>query len=326
MRAFVTGGTGFVGSHLVEGLLERGYTEVRCLVRGDLKWLANLPTTVVQGSLDNQDAIEMAMRDIDVVYHVAGLTRAPSLDRLVEVNVEGTMAVLEAAAAASVSRVLVTSSLAAVGPSGGEPHTEASALAPISDYGTSKAMMEQAIEAWVAEHPHGPAVTVVRPPAVYGPREADIYTIIRAADRQRMFPIVGDAGVPRLDLVFVKDLVRGMVAAAEEESASGKTYFVGGKGHTWREIRNAVESALGKRLFTLPVPGALVELVGSIAESLGGLAGRYPPLNREKAREAKATWLASGEQAERDLGYVPHVPLAEGMKQTVSWYRTHGWL
>jgi len=201
--------------------------------------------------------------------------------------------------------------------------TEDAPLKPISNYGRSKAEMERKIK----ERIDGPPVVVVRPPSVYGPREADIFTLIKAADKQRILPIVGDGNVPQLDLVHVRDLVNGMIAAAESEASSGRTYFLGGpRGYSWDEIRSAIRGALGHGALSINVPRMLVGVIGVASEGIGKLLGKYPPLNREKAREAKASWLVSSDRARTDFGYEASVSLEEGMSETVRWYRESGWL
>ncbi|MEM8558618.1 MAG: NAD-dependent epimerase/dehydratase family protein [Bacteroidota bacterium] len=332
-RAFVTGGTGFVGSHLVEELLARGYAEVRCLVRSRRKWLGGLAITPVAGGLHDLDALLDGVAGVEEVYHVAGLTRARTQDELDRANVSGTLNVLEAVrtAAPSVRRVVVVSSLAAVGPSPvaeGKPQAldEAAPLAPISMYGRSKATMEWALDGWRAKHPGAPAITLVRPPAVYGPREADIFTMIQTASRG-LFPIVGDGATKALSLVHVRDLVRGIVDLAASPLAEGETYFVGSEAaYSWSEIRDAVVGALGGRTLTVKVPPTLVTGIGTVVEKVAGVFGQYPPLNREKAEEARHAWICSVAKAKRHVGFAQTVPLDAGMRETVAWYRAEGWL
>lgn len=325
MKAFVTGGTGFVGSHLVEELQRRGYDEVRALVRSDPRWLDGLDVVPVRGDLFAEEALREGVRGVDAVFHVAGLTRAPTQDALDRANVTGTLNLLEAVreAAPDVRRVLVTSSLAAVGPSAERPLTEADPLRPITRYGRSKEAMEAAVQERFRDLP----VTIVRPPVVYGPREADVFTIIKTADRQRIFPIVGNGREPQLSMVHVRDLVRGMADAAEAAGAAGETYFLGSEAYySWNEIREAIIEALGKPIVKVNVPVALVGPVGAVVEGVGRMMGEYPPLNREKAREARASWLCSVAKARREIGYRQSVGLEEGMAETVAWYRSQGWL
>ncbi|RMF59491.1 MAG: NAD-dependent epimerase/dehydratase family protein [Bacteroidetes bacterium] len=323
--AFVTGGTGFVGSHLVEELKRRGYGEVRCLVRSRLKWLDGLDIVPVEGGLDDEDALREGVRGVDYVYHVAGLTRATAWEAFEEANVRGTLRLLDAVRAVNpnVKRVLVTSSLAAVGEADVPVADETTPLRPISQYGKSKALMEERLAPYHADLP----LVVVRPPAVYGPREADIFTFFKTVDRG-LCPIVGEAHRPDLSLVHVRDLVRGMVDAAEHEATPGQTYFLGSEEHySWAQIRDATMAALGKKALTVPIPGALVEVVGAVAEGVGRLLGTYPPLNREKAREIRrACKMCAVDKARAHFGYRQTIPLEDGLRETIAWYRSAGWL
>ena len=324
--AFVTGGTGFVGSHLAEELIRRGY-RVRALVRSDPKWLDGLDVETVPGGLHDADALRRGMDGADLVAHVAGMTRARTQEPLDHVNVEGTRAVLEAVRDTGIPRVLVTSSLEAMGPNRLRPDgtpvpaTEADAPQPISMYGISKARMEDVVRRDFADL----GVTVVRPPAVYGPREADLYEMVKGAARG-LFPIVGDAHQPRVSMVYVADLVRGMADLAEAPEAAGETFFVGTPGFSWAEVRAAVEAAVGRKTLTLPIPGRVIGAVGALAEWGGGLVGTLPPLTRDKAEAARHAWVCSSEKAAGVVGYVPEVGLVEGFAATVAWYRAEGWL
>ena len=325
---FLTGGTGFIGSHLAERLVEDGHA-VRALVRRDPKWLLGMPVERVAGDLSDAGVLREALRGVDVVYHVAGLTRAPlgpaGDAALHAANVTATTDLLDAVAdAAPEARVVVTSSLAAVGlrpPSG--VADEATPLRPVSRYGASKATMEAVLRPYFERL----RLTVVRPPAVYGPREADIFTVFQTAARLRLFAVVGDPRALALTLVHVRDLVSGMAMAAQER-AVGQTYFLGSeRDYAWADVRDATARALGHRLATLRIPTALVVPLGTAAERIGRMFGQYPPLNREKALEIRdaCTRCDSG-KAIVELGYEPSVDLEKGLAETVRWYRENGWL
>ena len=330
--AFVTGGTGFIGSHLVEELLRRGYGEVRCLVRSEEKWLAGMDVIPIRGELSDVELLWNALSGVDYVYHVGGVTRAQAWETFEQANVKATLNLLGAVkmAAPDVRKVLVTSSLAAVGRCEGGVADETSPLQPISEYGRSKAAMEKALadphEMRTSLQEDLPLV-IIRPPAVYGPREKDIYEVFKTASRG-LFPILGGGDTPDLSLVHVRDLVRGMVDAAESDVTTGETYFLGSERfYAWNEIKAATMDALGKKVLTIPVPGALVGPIGAAAEAWGKLTRQYPPLNREKAREirhaCKMCWI---DKAQRDFGYRPDVRLEDGIEETISWYRDEGWL
>jgi nucleoside-diphosphate-sugar epimerase len=323
--AFVTGGTGFVGSHLVELLLESGYDDVRCLVRSKPKWLEGMDVSLVRGSLEDDAMLREAVRDVNYVYHVGGLTRSTRWEAYYEANVDGTLKLLEAVSDVNpgVNKVLVTSSLALVGKSDQPVADEDTPMRPLSLYGRSKAEMEVQLESWTDRLP----LVIVRPPAVYGPREADIYTFFKTVSKG-ICPIVGFGNEPDLSLVHVSDLVRGMVAAAESDVTVGKTYFIGSEEqYSWPEIRDVVKEVVNRPVLTVRVPKFLVIPVGTVVEWLGRLFGQYPPLNREKADEIlNACKMCSSARAGRDFGYRQEVPLEEGITQTVAWYRAEGWL
>ena len=170
-------------------------------------------------------------------------------------------------------------------------------------------------------------VTIVRPPAVYGPRDRDILTFFQTV-KKGFCPVVGGGSDPELSLVHVRDLVRGMVDAAESSATVGETYFLGsGSIYAWNDVKAATLDALDSWALTVPVPGALVGAVGAVAEAWGRLTGSYPPLNREKAREIRHACKACAiGKAQRDFGYAPQVSLEEGVRETIRWYEEEGWL
>lgn len=328
----MTGGTGFVGSHLAEELLRRGYSEVRCLVRSDPKWLADVDVVRVSGDLGDDADLEGALDGVTHVYHVAAVTRAREYSVFVRANVDGTLRLLRAVESAcpDVSRVLVTSTLAVIGVSEVPVATEETPMNPVSGYGRSKALMEKRIadrgesgRSYLERLP----LTIVRPPAVYGPREKDILTFFRTVSRG-LCPIIGGDGSDLLSLVHVHDLVGGMIDAAEAPAAIGETYFLGsGRPHTWEEIRDATVEVMGRRVVTVRIPPGLVRSVGTLTEKTAGLLGKYPPLNREKATEiVDACKACSSEKAGAHFGYSPGISIREGIRSTIEWYRQTGWI
>jgi nucleoside-diphosphate-sugar epimerase len=331
--ALVTGGTGFVGSHLVEELLRRGMDEIRCLVRTDPKWLSGLDVTTVHGDLSDVDVLWDALDGVDEVYHVAGRTRAPTKDAFYEANVQATLNLLGAVkhAAPDLDRVLITSSLAAVGRCEQEVATENAPLRPVSMYGRSKAQMEEALQERPETTPESYAetlpLTVVRPPAVYGPRDRDILDFFQAVKRH-VCPVVGGGSARTLSLVHVRDLVAGMVDACRHPDTVGETYFLGSeRPYAWNEVKRAATAALDTWAVTVPVPGPLVGLVGAVSEVWGAMSGTHPPLNRDKAREIRhACTACSIEKAQQDFGYAPSISLDDGVADTIAWYRSEGWL
>jgi len=329
---FVTGGTGFVGSHLVEELLRREAGDIRCLVRTDPKWLTDLDVTSVHGDLSDVKVLWDALDGVDEVYHVAGRTLAPTEDAFYEANVQATLNLMGAIkhAAPTLDRVLVTSSLAAVGRCSQDVATEDSPLRPVSKYGHSKAQMEEALS-----EPHEMTnsyraalpITIVRPPAVYGPRDRDTLDFFQAVKRH-VCPIVGRGGAETLSLVYVRDLVAGMIDAARHPEATNETYFLGSeRPYAWNEVKQAATAALDTWAVTLPVPGPLVNLAGAASEAWGALTGTHPSLNRDKAQEIRHACTACAiDKARRDFDYRPSTSLHEGVAATIQWYQTQGWL
>ena len=326
--AFVTGGTGFIGSHLAESLLQCGYSEVRCLVRSKPKWLSGIDIIPVRATLMDQSAIIEAVSGVDYVYHLGGVTRATNWDALYDGNVLATRNLLNAIELAnpSIKKVLITSTLAVIGrvddATADQIPDESTPRNPVSQYGLSKAVMEDVV--WRQFGSKLP-ITIIRPSSVYGPRDRDIYTFFRTVSRGICPILRGDKG---LSLVHASDLVQGIIAAAESKTAAGNTYFLGSRDVvSWAGLRTATLSALQRKAISVYLPRILVRPLGAASQFLGKLAGEYPPLNREKAREILyAAKTCSSVKARQDFGYLEDVTLAEGVAQTIAWYKTEGWL
>ena len=324
MKAFVTGGTGFIGSHLADRLIEmNAYEEVRCLIRSNEKWLKGKQFTRIQGDLDDLTVLRKAVQDVDVIFHIAGRVKAPTYEELKHANVDTTENLLRIAQKEGVSKVVVLSSLAAVGPSENGPVTEATPMNPISNYGKSKKQMESLIH----ELSDGEmSITILRPPAVYGPREDQIYSFFKMVNN-RICPIIGDGQHPKISMIYVGDVINGIMKAVDQKTPGVHTYFVSGpEVYTWNQIRGTTSKVLGKKALPIYVKPKLVKSIAGTVEKAASFFGVYPVLNKEKAKELILEWTCSSEKAREELGYTPEYSLGEGISRTIHWYQRHHWL
>ena len=323
MRVFVTGGTGFVGSHVVRALAARGHAPV-CLVRDPGKAaaaFAGASPDLVRGDLDDGAALARGSAGADAVVHVAGLTAARTRTELFAVNVEGTRAVTVAAAAAGVRRFVHVSSLSAAGPvaNGVVPTTGDEAL-PVSDYGRSKLAGEEPVRALAIPW------TILRPPAVYGPRDVEFLRIFRIV-RRGVTPIFG-AGAQRLSLVFAPDLAEAIARCLDGAVPSGRVFYPAHRDVTTsRALVEAIARALGVPSRIVPVPTALVRPFLWLSGTAARLAGRATLLAPDKANEILAdAWTCSPSALESATGWHAATALADGLRLTADWYRAAGWL
>jgi dihydroflavonol-4-reductase len=326
VRVLVTGGTGFIGSHLVEALLAQGH-EVRCLVKDTrrLGWISGLPSvTIVQGGMDEPRSLLAGVRGVDQVYHVAGLTRARAARDFFRVNGAGTRHLVHACleTPSGPRRLVHLSSLAAVGPMPmPTPCAEDVAPRPVSPYGQSKLEGEAAVLG-VRDRLH---VTVLRPSVVYGPRDRGVLEIARWVARG-LLPM--PAGPSRsFSLCYVQDLVRALLIAGESKVASGEIFHVAGDGaFTWEQMGDALGEALGVHPTPLRIPWPILLALATGADAWAWVTGRPQYFSRGKVRDAAGHWLCDTGKARRQLGIVLGVGLREGAAVTVKWYREAGWL
>ena len=327
MNLFVTGGTGFIGSHLTERLAQESEAnKITCLVRKEERWLRGQSVEKVQGDLFSEKLIRDALEGTDVVFHCAAIVKARHESTFTRVNVEGTKNLVRWAQEAGVKKFIILSSLAAAGPGFGKPRTEQDTPNPITMYGRSKWRMEQE----VSDLSDGRMeITFLRPPAVYGPREDQIYTLFTMMKR-RVMPMAGNGEFPMLSLMHVRDVTAGMINALHpvvSDAPLVRTYFLSGPSDvSWNMVKRSAELVFGKRIVGLKINSGTVLALGAISETVGQLFGFYPVLNREKSREMIQEWRCSADKARKELGFSPTMGLEEGVRDTIQWYRNHGWL
>jgi len=322
MKALVTGGSGFIGSHLVETLLARGWDV--CVIAKDRMYCSDTSVPVTIADLRDEQVLAPLLRDVDMVYHVAGLTRARRSVDYYTVNHLGTRALLRACErhCFRLQRLVYVSSLTAVGPRlGADEVTETTHYHPVSHYGRSKMLAEIEVLDAAGSMP----VTIVRPSAVYGPRDRDFFRYFKMI-RTGIEPLLG-SGHHQLNLVYVEDLVRGIIQAGEHPSGNGEVFFIGGENFSTEMICRRIAEAMKKRPLVFHLPESIIYVVGAAGEAAGRLLRRQVFFNVQKVREAvQDAWTCSIEKARGRIGFEPHYSISDGMAVTYEWYRENGWL
>lgn len=319
MKVLVTGANGFIGSHLAEELLRRGY-EVYALLRGKKRWLPE-GVKVLLGDLRGELP---ELRGFHHVFHLAALTRAKKPREYFEVNTKGTerlaRRILEGGGITG--KFVFLSSLSAQGPTRPDrPLTEEVPPRPISPYGESKLRAEEALKGLAGSLP----VVILRPAIVYGPRDDYMIEFFRILKRG-FLPLLRDG--QWLSMCYVEDVVQALVLASEKEIPSGEVFLLSdGSYYPLQGIADMVASILGVRIRRIRIPVAIAKTVAFLSEAWGKARGYPPPFNRNKLAEAlQEAWICDNFKARKILGFEPRYPLEEGLKLTLRWYQEVGWL
>ncbi|UCC41691.1 MAG: NAD(P)-dependent oxidoreductase [Candidatus Aminicenantes bacterium] len=323
MKAFVTGGTGFIGSHLIDFLLQKGI-EVHALVRdrNNLKWLKELNISLLEGDLFSIPPIPA---DIDYVFHAAGFTKASKSADYYTVNQQGTASLFQSLQSQRTlpKKVIYLSSIAAAGPSfEKKPVKEDDAPHPITPYGKSKLMGEQEALNFKDTYP----VVILRVAAIYGPRDRDFL---------RYFNFIKKGILPALSsqqrllsLCYIKDLIQAIYLCSQKELESGEIINIADpQPYSWDEYGKAAGLAMGKTLKRVRVPHLVIYL-GALISEIGGKIRRKPSIfNRDKYKEMKETaWIADVTKAVEKLPFSPQYSLQEAIQETIDWYFNNNWL
>jgi nucleoside-diphosphate-sugar epimerase len=313
-RVLVTGATGFVGSHVAHALVKAGY-EVRCGVRASssTRWISGLPVERV--GLDMKGRAEdfsLAVENVDLVVHAAGITRARRTEDYHAVNAGGTRKLASAALGAGVRRFVLISSLAARGPDGRDH--------PESAYGRSKLEAEAHLRALDSQI----EPVILRPAAVYGPRDTDLLPLFKMA-RAGFLALPSTANV--LQPVYAEDVARAALAAARKAAGSGPFPVAEAARYTWGDVVAGLEKALGRNVRAVRLPPAAFPLAGRAAEWAARAFSAVPIIDERRGRDLAAhTWTCDVSETEAALGWRAEVPLFEGLERTARWYRQAGWL
>ena len=326
MKALVTGATGFIGSHLVEAFLQRG-DQVRCLVRktSDLKWLKGLPIETTQGDCNDRRSLAEAVKGVDQVFHLAGVTKALQEKTYFEVNALGTENLIHACLQHNphLQKFIYLSSQAAAGPcQNGDKKKELDRCEPVSLYGQSKRMGEDFALAHANELP----LLILRPSAVYGPRDRDIYTFFKLLSKKIKPCLSGEDQY--LSLCYVQDIVSAILLASETKESGGEIFFLSdGQSYRWEEVGDILAEVMGITPICIRVPGWMILGIASVSEYFSKISGKPALLNKGKVEEmVQKNWVCDITKAKEVLGFEPTVPLIEGARLTFEWYKKENWL
>ncbi len=326
MKIFVTGGTGFLGSHLVDTLLNEGH-EVTCLVRSssNLRWLKGKSVRLVQGDLlPDNFGLREGLKNADGCIHAAGVISTTNPKDYYRINAGGTRHCLEAAAkvAPNLKRFVLLSSIAAAGPSrNGVSIHEGMESKPITLYGHSKLEAEKILLTFKSRLP----VTILRPPAIYGPRDRMILPVFKMAKRHLYFKPFGR---PRyISMAYVEDVARACLWAAKTEKANGEIFYVtDGDSYPWEDIADTLAQIFHHKVFKIAAPKSILWPVAFVSELLALTKKKIPPITRVHVKQFYAPGWNIDVSKIRAAGFHPRFNLQEGMQASVAGYRQLGWL
>ena len=329
MRLLVTGGTGFIGSHLAEEGRRRGAEVVvlgltdRPEEQANIEALRRQGVEIVSGSITDPALCGRAMRGVTHVFHLAvAMREGGKRDEFFErVNLDGTRHLLQAATAGGVARFVYCSTIGIYGHRAPGVTREDSLLAPGNVYERSKVAAEALVREVGAAT--GLPFTILRPADVYGPRDQRLLKLFRGVSRGR-FPLFG-SGSGRRHMVYVDDVVSAFFRACEREEALGEALIVAGpRSCTLRELIALVQEATGSRRYGIRLPLAPMLATAAVVEDVCQALGLDPPIYRRRMDFFWSDSEFDTSRGRRVLDWAPAVDLPEGIRRTAEAYRRSG--
>jgi nucleoside-diphosphate-sugar epimerase len=325
-KVLITGASGFLGYHLINAALEKGY-EVYAAVRksSDISHLAGLPVRFTELNYKDVDEMEkvFAENEFNYVIHAAGTTKALTGQEYDLVNNTYTQNLAKAAEKnrAQIKRFVFISSLAATGPSNNvEQRIHDNAVPyPVTAYGKSKLNAEVGLKK--VEIP----VTILRPTAIYGPREKDIFIVTQTINKG-LDPYIGRFS-QKLSFVYAKDMAEVAVNALRKTGDYSIYNISDGREYSRYEYANIVKSLLGKKAWRFHIPLVILKGFLYVSDGINKRLKKVSPLSIEKLNElTAANWSCDISKAQSELDFVPQYDLEKGLMESVDWYKKNNWL
>ena len=327
MRALVTGGHGFVGSYVVEELFKKGF-EVVCLIRNssDLRWIKHLPVHYYYADIRDKNSFQGFPKNLDYVYHIAGLIKAKAPQDFFQVNQYGTLYFLKACLEQNpnLKRFVLVSSVAATGPSSSlKPKIELDPETPISIYGKSKLGGEKVLKEHIGNTPY----TIIRPPAVFGPRDTGMFTFFKTIKKLKGLFLLK----PKkrfYSFIHAKDLAEAIVGASLSENTKNQTYhIVNDQIYPFEYVVNLISKEFSQKPRIYFLPNSLVLLAAKCADLYMKIFKKPTHFNSMKLPELQASyWIFSPQKAFHDFGWKNKISLEDCIQETAKWYLDNGWL
>lgn len=326
-KAFVTGAAGFIGSKLIRDLLNKDF-KVIALVRPDenLNNISNLKIEILTGDLSRPVELEKILPDVDYVFHLAALLGEGRMgaEFVRKVNVEGSKVLIDhyVKNGGNLKRFVFISSAAAGGPSGvSGRHDELSESNPISVYGETKLETENYLMSLQQKIPF----SILRLPLIYGPmNRRGTLTLFKLINKRIQLINLRN----KFSVGFVDDITQGIIKTAESDISLGKKYYIGEDTiYSTNEIMCMMAKALNKKPFKIIAPYRLIYSISFIIEKTLKVFGKSPALSSVSIQSYfKSNWCVNPERAKKELKYKTNFPLEKGIKITVDWYKSNGYL
>jgi dihydroflavonol-4-reductase len=328
MLAFLTGATGFIGSHIADVLLSHGF-QVRCGYRehSNIQWLKDKPFDLVKYSLFDTQSLSEAVKDVDYIIHCGGIISANKPDDFFRINTQGTINLLKAVKESSpnIKRFIYISSQTIAGPakSLSEPVTEFDEPHPHTTYARSKKEAEDSVLEFGKYFP----VTILRPSAVIGPRDPAIFTIFKSV-KNRIVILIGMK--PKyLNIIHAIDLAEATYNAAISDNTIGKIYYIAAeKPLSWNEIMTLSKKELNRNItLNIRFPHFFVLSAAYSFELFRKIIRKPHPFNLEKGWDfIQKYWVCSVEEAKKDFNFSTKFSSEEAVLDTIRWYVNNKWL